>query len=732
MNQGIKALLLLILISSAARMQAQQTSASFDTDYAARFQDMLDSVTEALNTRGISMALIIPVQGTFIGVSGESHPGVPITPDMRFGVGSNTKLFTAVTLLRLQETGVLSLEDHLYDWLPSYPYIDSSATIRQLLQHQTGFFDYFNDNPSMFDSCMADSDRVWTAEEVLATIGPPHFPVGQRYSYCNTNYLLAGMIIEAATGVSTLNKYHEFIFDPLSMDSTFVPPAELPNGPVAHEFYDDYDLGDLPQPAFYSIASSAGSIFSTANEMATWYKKLFDHEVVSDASVHEILNCEHTGSFYGLGIVALYYDGHYSYYHGGGTIGYNTFTLYDADTEATLSLLTNDKSTNLSAYIVEIFDLLYHHLPKKEHDAGITAIAHPSGNICATNIAPIATLKNFGTSPLTSVTINYYIDGGSVTTFDWTGNLTPDSTVSVSLPALNADAGSHHLYMFTSNPNGAAEGYPFNDDKAAAFIINDAGSAVSAVEEGFESYEFPPPGWYRGDDPIFSWGRTPLSPYAGLGSGVMNNYNGSLGGGAKYDLILPEINLDGISSPQLSFVYAYKYRGSLKDSLRVLLSDDCGETWNTLFYSGGNELASGSSISVFYPLATDWKTKNIDLSLYSGNVLIKFEDISYGGNNLYVDNISIGSATSVQPVAAASAVTVYPNPFHSTAMINPGHVVQRGELFIMNSMGQQVRHLSGISGSEILIDRKGLTDGIYFFRLVEPGGITMKGSMVVK
>lgn len=610
--------------------------------------------------------------------------------------------------------------------------LDSTATIRQLLQHHTGFFDYFNDNPTMFDSCMSDSDRVWTAEEVLATIGPPHFPVGQRYSYSNTNYLLAGMIIEAATGVSTLNKYHEFIFDPLSMDSTFVPPAELPNGAVAHEFSDDYDMGDLPQPAFYSIASSAGNIFSTVNEMATWYKRLFDNEVVSDASIREVLNCEHTGSFYGLGIVVLYYDGHYSYYHGGGTIGYSSLTLYDADTEATLSLLSNDKSANLSAYLVEIFDLLYHHMPKKENDAGISAIVHPSGNICTSNITPTATLKNFGTNPLTSVTINYHIDGGSVTTFDWTGNLQPDSTVSVSLPLLNVDAGSHHIFMYTSNPNGAPEGYPFNDDKVAAFVINDAGSTVTAVEEGFENYEFPPPGWYCGDDPILSWGRTALSPYAGMASAVMNNYNGALGGGTKYDLVLPEINLNGISSPQLSFVHAYKYRGTQKDSLHVLVSVDCGETWSSLFYSGGNELGTGSSQSVFYPLATDWQSKILDLTPYSDHVIIKFENISYNGNNLYLDYINISSATGAHLVSAASPVMVYPNPFHSTAIIKPGRVIQNGELFIMNSVGQEVRHLPGISGSEILIDRNSMIDGIYFFRLEEPGETIVKGSMVVR
>lgn len=58
---------------------------------------------------------------------------------MRFGIGSNTKLFISTVMAKLQEQGVLSLDDHLYQWLPSYPNIDSTATIRQLLSHQTGF-----------------------------------------------------------------------------------------------------------------------------------------------------------------------------------------------------------------------------------------------------------------------------------------------------------------------------------------------------------------------------------------------------------------------------------------------------------------------------------------------------------------------------------------------------------------------------------------------------------------
>lgn len=711
---------------------AQQTSASFDPAYAAKFQNMLDSITTAHSNRGISMALNIPVQGTFIGVSGESYPGVPVTPDMRFGIGSNTKLFTAATLLKLHELGVLSLEDHLYDWLPSYPNIDSSATIRQLLSHQTGFFDYFNDNPALFDSCFMDSDRVWTPDEVLATIGPPHFPVGQQYSYSNTNYLLAGMIIQAATGQSTLSNYHTFIFDPFSMDSTFVAPYEAPNGPVAHEFSDTYDMGDVPQPAFYSIAQSAGNIFSTANEMANWYKNLFDGSVVSDSSVEQILNLEHSGSFYGLGIQGLVFDEHNTYYHGGITTGYVSLTLYDADTKSTLSLLTNDRFADLSSYLVSIFNLLYNELPKKNNDAGISGIINPAGNMCVANITPIVTLKNFGTNMLTSVTINYAIDGNGNNTFSWTGSLPSGSTASVQLPALNVAAGDHHFKAYTTNPNSSNEGYPFNDSNEASFIVNDAGSSISLLVEGFEEYTFPPAGWYCGDNPVIGWGRSVLSPYDGKATAVMNNYNGSYWGGTKYDLVLPEINLDAIAAPQLSFEYAYKYRGANKDSLRILISTDCGASWNSIFYNGGVDLASGNYGYNFYPAPADWKNQTADLWTFSGNAIIKFEDISYGGNNLFIDDVNILSGAVGIPEIADASVHLYPNPFHSAATIVFSRTIQQGEFFIYDDLGRMMEHIPNVNGTELSIERNGMSDGIYFFTMKEKGEVVGTGKMVLE
>jgi CubicO group peptidase (beta-lactamase class C family) len=209
---------------------------TFDSTWASRFQTVLDSVMEATNAKGASMAVYTPEEGLFTGVSGTSDGWSPITPQMRFGIGSNTKLFIAVTMVRLQEEGLLTLDDHLYQWLPSFPFVDSSTTIRQLLTHQSGIWDYWNDAPSIFDSIWADTSRFWTTEEIISSIHAPHFAPGNGYRYSNTNYVLAGMIIEAATGQTWVQKLHDIIFDPLNLDSTFVGAFEPRNGPVAAEW----------------------------------------------------------------------------------------------------------------------------------------------------------------------------------------------------------------------------------------------------------------------------------------------------------------------------------------------------------------------------------------------------------------------------------------------------------------------------------------------------------------
>jgi D-alanyl-D-alanine carboxypeptidase len=301
--------------------KAEPDSPGFDSTWASQFQSTLDEVIQNNTAKGASVAVYTPEEGLWTGVSGISYEGVPITRDMRFGIGSNTKLFVAVALLKLQEQGKLTLDDHLYQWLPSIPHVDSSATIRQLLSHQTGIWDYWNDEPSLLGQLWSDTSRFWTTDEVLASLGSPHFSPGNGFSYSNTNYMLAGLIMEAATGKSWVQNLHELIFDPLSLDSTFVGAFEPSNGPVAAEWdtYNNILIINSPMTAEFSQAHANGAIMSTASEMVQWYYALFNGSVISNASLQELLDFEPM-SLYGLGIYVSVKDEKLIYNHSGGPL----------------------------------------------------------------------------------------------------------------------------------------------------------------------------------------------------------------------------------------------------------------------------------------------------------------------------------------------------------------------------------------------------------------------------
>src|SRR5215831_4456407 len=217
------------VILFANLLQAQVTSSTFDPAWAAKLQDAINTGLPGSGVHGVSVALTFPGMGTFIGVAGESAPGIPMTPDMQFGIGSATKLFTSVLALKLQELGILSLEDPLSKWLPAYPNIDGSATIRQCLLHETGFFDYSGDIDPTDSALVHETQRVYTQQEVLQRVGPPHFKVGREMLYSHTNYNLVGLAMEAASGKTYTQLLHQYIFDPLDMDSTFLAVYETPN-----------------------------------------------------------------------------------------------------------------------------------------------------------------------------------------------------------------------------------------------------------------------------------------------------------------------------------------------------------------------------------------------------------------------------------------------------------------------------------------------------------------------
>jgi D-alanyl-D-alanine carboxypeptidase len=94
---------------------------TFSPVLSSRLQTKLDSMKTAYNIKGISASVVYPGQGLWQGTNGFSFNNAPITSDMKFGIASNTKLFTAVTLLKLAENNIINIDDSLHEWLPTFP-----------------------------------------------------------------------------------------------------------------------------------------------------------------------------------------------------------------------------------------------------------------------------------------------------------------------------------------------------------------------------------------------------------------------------------------------------------------------------------------------------------------------------------------------------------------------------------------------------------------------------------
>ncbi|HSQ77044.1 MAG TPA: serine hydrolase, partial [Bacteroidota bacterium] len=342
--------------------------AAFDPGLAYSLLRALDSVRLVQGVRGVSASILIPGQGAWLGVSGVSstNPLVNVDPAMLFGIGSNTKAFISTTILKLAEAGLLSLDDPLSRFLPSYPYITGSVTIRQLLNMTSGLYDYLNDSNAQGDSVEANPLRLWAPEELITTfVGPPHAPPGGAYAYCNTNYVLLGMVINRVTGQSVSSQIREHILTPLALDHTYLEVEEKYTDPVAHPWDSGVDFAAIPVTAHFSTLWTAGGIMSTAENMARWSKSLYEGALITEASRAQMLTVVSMSSTaapgfvwngYGLGVRQGTYYGKKILGHGGMVMGYVSIVAYLPGTGCGFAVLFNASEASGGRALTALLD----------------------------------------------------------------------------------------------------------------------------------------------------------------------------------------------------------------------------------------------------------------------------------------------------------------------------------------------------------------------------------------
>lgn len=376
-------------------------------------------------------------------------------------------------------------------------------------------------------------------------------------------------------------------------------------------------------------------------------------------------------------------------------------------------------------------------VPLAPIDACATGISGLPTDICATSFIPTVTIKNKGINTLTSLDIDYSLDGGAVQTFAWTGSLVSGASADVILPSVPVStSGSHSFEAATNNPNAGVDDNTLNDAFSGTFT-SILSTINTPVTQNFTSTTFPPADWALSEVTPngTNWARSAQGCFA-AGSAYINWYSISSG---IDDLMSYKMDFTSLTDATLSFNYAYRqYNSSYSDKLQVDVSTNCGASWTTLWTKSGAQLATTTASETAYTtvLASHWKFISVDLSAYDGQseVMLRFRATSAYGNNLYLDDINISNNVGLNDNVAGSSLTVYPNPANdfTTVSINSASS-NNAVVTIVNTIGEVVHNSStwlNAGSNDLKINTENFDNGVYFIRVQTIDGI-MNSSLVV-
>ena len=324
-----------------------------DADMASRIDTAAAQVLAQTGVPSASVAIVKDGKVAYLKAYGEARlaangkPALDATPQMQYSVGSISKQFTAAAVMFLVEDGKLSLDDPIGKYLPGLTRAND-VTLRAVLSHTSGYQDYWPEDYVM-TSVLAPA----TAEHILDVWGhkPLDFEPGTRWQYSNTNYVIAGRIVEQVSGQKLVPFLQQHIFTPLGMTNVLnTDAARLPEGdPLG---YDRYALGPLrPSPkegAGWMFA--AGELAMSAEDLAKWNISIIHQSLLKPSSYAEMfkpvmLHDEHgkptESSGYGLGFFILDHNGSKSYEHSGEVSGFVSENVVSPDKKVAITVLTN-------------------------------------------------------------------------------------------------------------------------------------------------------------------------------------------------------------------------------------------------------------------------------------------------------------------------------------------------------------------------------------------------------
>jgi CubicO group peptidase (beta-lactamase class C family) len=316
-----------------------------------------DATRETLAATGVpsaSVAVVKDGQIAYVQAYGDARlaPRLPARPEMRYSVGSISKQFTAAAILMLQEEGKLSLDDTVAKFLPDLTRA-KEVSIRQLLSHTSGYQDYWPQDyvPGFMLKPMTTGKimELWAQK-------PLDFDPGAKWQYSNTNYVIAGAIVEKASGEKLLQFLNHRIFVPLGMKSvTNIDQEEL--GAADPAGYMRYALGPqrIAPKEGKGWLFAAGELAMTASDLAKWDVSIIAQTLLHPSSYKEfeteVVLTNGLGTEYGLGVDVTSEMGHRAVAHSGEVSGFTAQNVVYPDDRAAIVVLTNQDAARASGAV---------------------------------------------------------------------------------------------------------------------------------------------------------------------------------------------------------------------------------------------------------------------------------------------------------------------------------------------------------------------------------------------
>jgi D-alanyl-D-alanine carboxypeptidase len=341
---------------SALNLHAQAVN-SLDPALKTRIDEIANDVLKQTGVPSASVAIVKGGKLVYANAYGNARldPPTPATADMRYSIGSISKQFTAAAILLLQEQSKLSLDDAVGKYIPGLTRGDE-VTIRQILSHTSGYQDYWPE-----DYVMTPMLHPESAQQILDTWAkkPLDFDPGTQWQYSNTNYVIAGVIVEKVSGEKLMDFLGEHIFHPLGMKSVWNSDETKLTQADATAYY-RHALGPLrvaPKEG-RGWMFAAGELAMTAHDLALWNQSMIAQTVLKPESYKQMFTSvklkDGKDTHYGLGVEVLDMNGHRNIEHSGEVSGFVSDNNVLVDDGAAVSVLTNQDAVGAASTIARL------------------------------------------------------------------------------------------------------------------------------------------------------------------------------------------------------------------------------------------------------------------------------------------------------------------------------------------------------------------------------------------